>query len=165
MSEGKVFTEHGPNAFEGASTKVGPTESIYRRRQAKLDEIHLDTARACISELERCSNALAKLLPAFASKREELGQIGPALEAHEAIATLEVTEPRITATEIKARVVSHLLEQPEVAELRERKAVLEAEISVQERAARSWERRMSAAQSALNAHHEEARAAGYGGSE
>lgn len=28
----KVFREHGPDAFLGASSKVGPMESIYRRR-------------------------------------------------------------------------------------------------------------------------------------
>jgi len=127
-----------------------------------VSEIRLDTPHACRDELERCSNGISILIPDLTKAIEALSRIEVELELAEALATVEVAQnyPKITATEMKARVVKKLAGDEGQGTLRGQKTVLSSTVTALTARMRALEKRMSAAQSALNDHQAEARSAG-----
>lgn len=128
-----------------------------------MAEIRLDTPTSCRDELQRCSNGIATLIPEYTKLREEKAAVDESLEVAEALATVAIATDnlRITATELKARVVKTLYDDPmNSGKLSARRHELNARLEVIERRFRSLEKRLSAAQSALNDHRSEERAAG-----
>lgn len=129
-----------------------------------MAEVRLDTPHACREELQRVSSAIATLTPDYTDLRTEFALIDEQNEIAEALATVQIASanPKLTATELKARVVKHITEDEGLAPIRQRRVVLAAQLEVLERRFRSLEKRMSAAQSALNDHQAEARATSVG---
>ncbi len=127
-----------------------------------MAEIRLDTPHGCRDELERCSNGIATLIPDLTTAIETLARVEVELELAEALATVEVAQnyPKITATEMKARVVRKLAADDGRGTLRGQKTVLSSTVTALTARMRALEKRMSAAQSALNDHQAEARSAG-----
>jgi len=85
------------------------------------------------------------------------------LELAEAIATVTIADahPKITATEMKARVVKELAKDPD--QTRVNRLLVSSKVTALNARMRALEKRMSAAQSALNDHQAEARSAGLAG--
>lgn len=117
---------------------------------------------ACQLELERCARGLAyldhlygRVLDDMDACRAEWDEV----EAQAAIASRGDAKA-LTATEVKARITQWVNKRPEARELRERLAAAERRKAKIERWMRSLEKRISAAQSALNGHEQLAR---YGG--
>jgi hypothetical protein len=78
-----------------------------------------------------------------------------------ATVSIATDNPRITATELKARVMKVLHDdETGTGKLYGRRHEINAKLEVMERRFRSLEKRMSAAQSALNDHQAEARTIG-----
>lgn len=129
-----------------------------------MAKIRLDSPIACRDELQTCSNEMAALLVDFTRLREAAGVVDEQWEVIEALAAAEVQpEKGETATAIKGRVVSWVLDHPELVLIRAATYELKAELEIVERRFRNYEKRMSAAQSALKDHDAEARNAGFGG--
>lgn len=125
-----------------------------------MSEIRLDTPGFCRDELQRCSNGIAHLISDLTKALEKESHLQVELELAEAIATVRVADrhPKITATEMKARVIKELAKDPEAT--RAVKVLATARVTALTARMRALEKRMSAAQSALNDHQAEARSAG-----
>lgn len=128
-----------------------------------LPEVQLDTPHGCREELQKCANGMAGLIHRHTELRLELNDLDQEVEIAEAIITVEIAEqaPRMTATDRKAHVLVELDKTP-AGQARRRRAEVTAKLDVLERRFRTYEKRMSAAQSALNDHQAEARATSVG---
>ena len=126
-----------------------------------MSEIRLDTPHGCRSELETCANGLAGLIHRHTELRLELNDLDQEVEMAEALITVDLAAnaPRMTATDRKAHVLVELDKTP-AGVARRRRAEVNAKLDVLERRFRTYEKRMSAAQSALNDHQAEARSVG-----
>ena len=125
-----------------------------------MSEIRLDTERGCQEELQRCSNGIASLIHEFTQAVERQAELGHEVGKVESVATVEIadTHPKITATEMKARVTKRLDE--DYGELMASRLLNDAKVTALNARIRALEKRMSAAQSSLNQHQAEARSAG-----
>lgn len=128
-----------------------------------MSEIRLDTPHGCRDELQRCANGIAQLIPELTKALREEAETQLQYDAAEAIATVQIADahPKITATEMKARVTDKLREDPDA--IRAQRLFTTATVTALNVRMRALEKRMSAAQSALNDHQAEARAAGFAG--
>jgi hypothetical protein len=126
--------------------------------------VHLDSTASTRAELERCASGIAALTPEFTKLQEEMGVVEESLEIAEALATVKMADdhPKATATELKARVVKAVCDdETGTGKLYGRRSELRARLVVIDRRFRSLEKRLSAAQTAMNSHLEEARSAGF----
>lgn len=128
-----------------------------------MSEIRLDTPHGCRDELQRCANGIAQLIPELTKAIREEAETQLEYDAAEAIATVQIADshPKITATEMKARVTDKLREDPDG--IRAKRLFTTATVTALNVRMRALEKRMSAAQSALNDHQAEARSAGLAG--
>jgi hypothetical protein len=128
-----------------------------------MTEIRLDTERGCQDELQRCSNGIASLIHEFTRAVERQAELGHEVARVESIATVEVANnfPKITATEMKARVAERL--DKDHRGLLASNLLNDAKVTALTARIRALEKRMSAAQSSLNQHQAEARSAGLAG--
>ena len=126
-----------------------------------MSEIRLDTPHGCREELERCANGIAELIPRHTTLRLRLGDLDQELEIAEAIETAKqaADNARTTATDRKAQVIA-AMDKTSAGDARRERYEVTAKLNVLERRFRSLEKRLSAAQSALNDHQAEARSAG-----
>lgn len=129
-----------------------------------LPEVQLDTPHGCREELQKCANGMAGLIHRHTELRLELVDLDQEVEIAEALITVDLAAnaPRMTATDRKAHVLVEIDKVP-AGMARRRRAEVVAKLDVLERRFRTYEKRMSAAQSALNDHQAEARSAGLAG--
>jgi hypothetical protein len=126
-----------------------------------MSEIRLDTPHGCRDELQRCANGIAQLIPELTKAIRHETEVQVQCELAEAIATVEIADalPKITATEMKARVVKRLSDDPDG--VRAVRLLATAGVTALNARMRALEKRLSAAQSALNDHRNEERSAGF----
>src|SRR5688572_15353454 len=122
-----------------------------------MSEIELDSPVACVAELERCSNGLATLTQEITKTLEELKGAEEELEEIEAKAYLDARdsdESKVTAAEIRGRVIQAITADERMARVRADTLSLRTERETLERRLRTLEKRSSAAQSALAKHRD-----------